>query len=426
MNINQLDICVNIQEENEDLKFIQYQVQLNGNKYNLEDIVFVNNFDQIKVYQEKLQKMEFLAFIVNRCKIIPINLFKICVCNLIINNEKYNGLKIIDEQQIKIHDLILKASQESIQECYQILNIFKSQLQRIVYLHQIVMVDTFTKVEQRIQFIQDCIDYLSKYKYEEGSHISQYIQEKKLFALNDLFRLQSSLMRKDLCQTTLFQLQQQSGILQNLNIQTRIIRLQLDFNQTEYIYTLNKKVQINMQNISEILQTLKLLDIYDINKKLHQIPVIQQNNQEIIYQINDYLIKIMQIIFGSLQLQENSLLGELLQQHKQFFAMVCNLQIRYTYHICLSLTMQQQEALENSLKAFQLAVEINDINDIIEIFINTQLLYIETDQEAEGLKFSQQFIDNFGSQKIKLSHKAEYKQIEDNMTYMMVKLRMNE
>ncbi|CAD8053186.1 unnamed protein product [Paramecium sonneborni] len=426
MNINQLDISFNILEENDDLKIIQYQVHLNGNIYKLDDIVFANNFGQIKNYSENLSQKEFLAFIVNRSKIIPINLFKICVSNLIINNEKYNCFKIIDEQQQKLHDLILKANQESIQECYQILNVFQSQLQKIVYLHQIVMVDTFTKVEQRIQFLQDCIDFLSKYKNQEESHISKYIREKKLFALNDLFRLQSSLLRKDLCQTTLFQLQQQSAFLENLDIQTRIIRLQLDFNQAEYIYSLNKKVQINMQNISGILQTLKLVDIYDINKKLHQVPVILQNDSEVIFQINDYLIKIMQILFGSLQLQENSLLGELLQQYKQYFTAVCNLQIRYTYHICLSLTLQKQEALENSLKAFQLALEINDINDIIEIFINTQLLYIETDQEIEGLKFSQQFINNFGSSKLKLNHKAEYKQIQDNMTYMMVKQKLND
>jgi len=36
-------------------------------------------------------------------------------------------------------------------------------------------------------------------------------------------------------------------------------------------------------------------------------------------------------------------------------------------------------ALENSLKAFELAIEINDIDDIIEIFINTQLIFIEID-----------------------------------------------
>lgn len=74
------------------------------------------------------------------------------------------------------------------------------------------------------------------------------------------------------------------------------------------------------------------------------------------------------------------MLCEKLVNLQPYFSLVSVLQIRYVYHLCLSQCLQKEQALEQSVKAYELALEINDISDIVEIVINTQLLFIEAEE----------------------------------------------
>lgn len=116
------------QEQTKEILYFQYQVEVASKTYLIEDFIFRDYL----YFIDTLKPAELFNFVMNRCSVVPVELFKEFVRSGLSAQKR---VEITDDLQATLSRLILEATDSSIQKAYEVVSKIEDELRRMLFLH---------------------------------------------------------------------------------------------------------------------------------------------------------------------------------------------------------------------------------------------------------------------------------------------------
>lgn len=128
MQQNLIVVKPQAKEQTKEILYFHYQVELAAKTYFIEDFIFRDHV----FFIDTLKPAELFNFIMNRCSVVPVELFKEFVRSGLSAQKR---VEITDDLQASLSKLILEATDSSIQKAYEVVSKIEDELRRMLFLH---------------------------------------------------------------------------------------------------------------------------------------------------------------------------------------------------------------------------------------------------------------------------------------------------